>query len=302
MPQNLKGIFPPLTTPFEENAVSPDRLKDNITKYNDFDFSGYVILGSTGESIYLSDEESERLVRTARKTASAEKKIIAGTARESTKLTMEFTNRMASAGADAALVRSPGYFKARLSAEALKAHYLRIADSSSIPIIIYNIPVHTGYALPSPLVIELSKHPNIAGIKDSSGDLTFIGELLPKVAGHFDILIGAAGILLPGLIMGISGAVITLASVAPEPSLKLYNLFLEQKWDEARALQLDLIPLNKAIVKTFGVAAAKYALNLRGFYGGPCRSPLPPLKKEEKEAVEKLLKNLDLSTLIHKKG
>ena len=292
--KHLHGIFAPLTTPFVDEEIAPDHLAENISHYNRFDLSGYVLLGSTGEAVYLDDDESVILVKAARDSIPSEKKLIVGTARESTRGTIRFTNRMARLGADAALIRSPGYFKSRLTPDALALYYERIADESNIPVIVYNIPVHTGYSLTTETVLRLAVHPNIIGLKDSSGNLGFVGEVLNEIPNNFAVLLGAASILLPGLMMGVSGAIITLSDVAPKHCLRLLRLFHDQMWEEARRLQLDLIPLNKAIIQTIGVAAVKYALDLTGFYGGPCRSPLPPLNKQEEDHIRRILEKLQL--------
>jgi len=195
MTDEFKGIFAALTTPFVEDEISPDNFKQNILKYNSSDLAGYVVLGTSGESPYLSDQESERLVQTAREWAAPEKKIIVGTARESAKLTAEFTNRMAEFQIDAALIRTPSYYKSRLTGEALKAYYLTIADTSRVPVIIYHNPLHTGLSIDLELIVELSQHPNIIGMKDSSGNLAFMSELASRVTQEFSILLGAGGIL-----------------------------------------------------------------------------------------------------------
>ncbi|MFC2157538.1 dihydrodipicolinate synthase family protein [Acidobacteriota bacterium] len=294
MGMQLAGIFSPLTTPFIDEELALDHLRENIDRYNAFSLAGYLVLGSTGESIYLTDDESEVVVLAAKEASDPKKKLIVGTARESTRQTIEFTNRIAGIDVDAALVRSPGYFKSRLSREALKSHYLRIADEADIPILIYNIPVHTGYSLSSDLIIELSNHSNIIGIKDSSGNLNQLAEYFPHLREDFTVLLGAASVLLPGLIMGVSGAIITLSDVAPAQCLKLYQLFKDKKWEEARQLQLNLVPLNKALIQTMGVAAVKYSMDLLGFKGGSARSPLPGLNDSEKSKLEEILQKLGL--------
>jgi len=294
MRRSFKGIFAPLTTPFEGGDISIEKFRENILKYNNFDLSGYVILGSTGESIYLTDEESEKLVRTAIEIADSGKKIIVGTARESTKITLEFTNRMAALGPDAALIRTPSYFKNCLNRAALKNHFLTIADHSKLPVIVYNVPQNTGISVDQQLILELSKHPNIIGMKDSSGNLAFLGEVITDLSPQFNFLLGAGSILFPGIIYGASGGIITLSDVVPDMCVKLYNLSLEGKLDEALRLQLDLIPLNQAITKTIGVPAAKYALDLLGYYGGPCRLPLLPLDEKGKKIIENILNKLNL--------
>lgn len=294
MTDRFKGIFTPLTTPYQDEHFSPDKLRENIEKYNEFDLSGYLVLGSTGESVFLSDAESEELVKTAKMAAASDKIIIAGTAKESTQLTLEFTNRMADRGADAALIRTPSYMKSLMDEEALRTYFLTIADSAKIPIIIYHIPRSTGLTISSKLISDLSKHPKIAGLKDSSGNMAFLGETISLVHPQFDFLLGAASILLPGLIMGASGGIITLSSIAPSLCIRLYSLYKGKKMEDAVKLQLELIPLNKAIIETYGIPATKYALDLLGFNGGPCRPPLRSLEQQGKQDIEGILKKLDL--------
>jgi len=294
MSYRFKGIFTPLTTPYGDDHISPEKLKENIEKYNVFDLSGYVVLGSTGESVFLSDMESEELVKTAKKAAASDKTIIAGTAKESTQLTLEFTNRMANEGADTALIRTPSYMKSLMDEEALRSYFLTIADSSKIPIIIYHIPRSTGLTISSKLIADLSEHPNIAGLKDSSGNVAFLGETIPQLHTNFDFLLGAASIFLPGLIMGASGGIITLSSIAPSQCLRLFSLYREKKWEEAVNLQFELIPLNKAIIETYGIPATKYALDLLGYHGGPCRPPLRSLDQTGKDDMKTILHKLNL--------
>jgi len=291
---NFNGVFAALTTPFIEDRISPEKLRENIKKYNRFQLSGYVVLGSTGESVYLTDEESEKLVEAAKESASKEKKIIVGTARESTKATLEFTNRMAGLGIDAALVRTPSYFKSLMSQEALKRHYLTIAEQAKVPVLIYNIPRNTGISVDSNLIIELSQHDNIAGIKDSSGNLSFLGEFLPRISPKFHVLLGAGSVFLEGLLLGAKGGILALAAVVPGLCVKLYELFSEKNLEEALRLQLQLIPLNKAIIQTYGIPGIKYALDLLGYNGGSPRLPLLPLDEKGKEEIKTLLDELGL--------
>jgi 4-hydroxy-2-oxoglutarate aldolase len=294
MDNDFRGIFPALSTPFVHGEISPEKLKENIQKYNAFDLSGYVVLGSTGESVYLSDGESEELVQAAKESASPEKKIIVGTARESTKITLEFTNRMAALDIDAALIRNPSYFTPSMTHEVLKKHYLTLADKAKVPVIIYNIPQYTGVWVDIPLMVELSHHPNILGMKDSSGSLVFASELIARVSPRFSILLGAGSILLSGLIMGAGGGILRLASLAPSECSALYKLWKEGKIEKARSLQLKLIPANKAITTTLGIAGLKYALDLLGYYGGEPRFPLLPLDEKEKEDMKNTLQESGL--------
>jgi len=297
MEKRFKGIFAPLTTPFKNDDIYIEKFQENIHKYNDFSLSGYVISGSTAESVYLTDDEVEKLVKFAIEASSSDRQIIAGTARESTKITLEFSNRIADLGIDATLIRTPSYFKALMTQEALRKHYLTIADQAKIPLIIYHIPRYTGLSLSPELLAELSKHEMITGIKDSSGNMGFLDRVIPLLDPSFDFLLGAGSMLYPGLMMGSSGGVLALADVAPAQCTHLYNLFQEKQWDEAKKLQHDLVPLNQALTVEHGIPAIKYALDLIGFYGGPCRPPLLEMKETDKGQVKEILATLNLLLL-----
>lgn len=294
MKHKFQGVYVPLTTPFESEEISLARFRENIEKFNTSGVSGYVVLGSTGENVYLSDEESEKLVQAAREAAASRMKIIVGTGRESTRLTLEFVKRISRVPVDAILVKTPSYFKFRMTREALRAHYLSLAEGSSLPLIIYNFPQNTGISVDSQLLLELSRHENISGIKDSSGNISFLAEVIPNLPSDFSFLIGHGSVFFSGLLLGACGAILAMANVASSLCVKLYNLFEEGKIEEARALQLQLLPLNKTITENLGIAAIKYALDLLGFYGGPVRSPLLPLDEKEKKEVSSLLAGLSM--------
>ena len=292
--ENFRGIFAALTTPFVGEDIATERFRENIRRYNRTDLAGYVVLGSTGEAVFLSDKESEKLVAVAISAASSRKKTIVGTSRESTRMTIAFTNRVAGLGADAALVKPPHYYKSRMSQAALKEYYLGVADKSKIPVLIYNIPQNTGISVDPPLVVELSRHPNIAGIKDSSGNLANLVETLPGARKGFVFLVGAGSVLWPGLALGASGGILAMAAAVPELCTRLYTLFRKGNTEESKKLQLDLVPLNKALTQSMGIPAIKYALDLLGYYGGPPRLPLLPLEEREKRQVESFLERLGL--------
>jgi len=294
MTSPFSGVFAALTTPFEGDEVSVAKLRDNILAFNRSGLAGYVVLGSTGENVYLSDAESERLAAAAVEAAGPGKTVVAGTARESTKLTVEFTNRLAGLGVMAALVRTPGYYKSQMTAEALRSFYLAVADASRLPILIYNFPQNTGIALDSALIVELARHPNIAGCKDSSGNLAAVGDVVPNVPPGFSFLMGMGSLVLPALLMGASGAILAVANAAPGLCTELYQLFQEGRIEDARRLQLDLVPLNKAVVSVYGIAGLKYAMDLQGLHGGPVRPPLLPLSEKGKAAIKTNLQELGL--------
>lgn len=289
-----KGVYAALTTPFIREAVSLEKFRKNIERYNRSGLAGYVVLGSTGEAVFLNDDESERLVAEAKAAAAPGRVVIAGASRESARLTVDVINRLAALGADAALVKPPHYYKARMTQEALMIYYLKVADEARIPVIIYNIPQNTGVPVGSSLVVDLSRHPNIIGIKDSSGALSNLTETLPAVGPGFLFLIGAGSVFLPGLLMGAAGGILAMAAAVPGLCVRLYRLFLVNRLKEARDLQLSLVPLNKALTQTMGIPAVKHALDLLGYYGGPPRSPLLPLDRAGKRYIRKKLQGLGL--------
>ena len=294
MTKLLAGIFPALLTPFRDDEVAVDRFRDNIRKYEDFDLAGYIVLGSTGECVSLTDDESALLIKAARESARPDRKIIAGTARESTRLTIDFTNRAADLGVDAALVRPPSYYKAQMTRDVLKRHYLELADRSRVPIILYNIPQNTGITLEASLILELARHPNIAGLKESGGNIALVGELVPRLPEDFSYVLGAGSAFLPALLMGASGAILAVANAAPGVCTRIYALFREGRIREAADLQTALIPLNKAVIETYGIAGAKAAIDLQGWYGGPVRGPLSPIDEKGKTDLAAILRTLGL--------
>jgi 4-hydroxy-2-oxoglutarate aldolase len=287
----LEGIFPPLTTPFNSDEnIDLKNLEVNIKKYNEFKLSGYVVLGSTGESVYLSDKESEKVVEIFEKFTPNNRLIIVGAGRESTKETIKFTNIMSNYRVDAFLIKTPHYYKSSMNSQALKSHYLKVADSSPKPIIIYNVPKFTGIQVEAELIAKLSEHPNIIGIKDSSGNINLMGDIIRLVPKDFNILVGAGSVFYSGLLLGAKGGILALADVATQECIDIFEYTRAGKFDKARDLQLKLILLNNILTAVYGIPAIKYALDLLGFYGGPPRSPFLPLSEKAKRKVEEIMK------------
>jgi 4-hydroxy-2-oxoglutarate aldolase len=286
----LEGIYVALTTPFVGEEIDPDKLRQNVRRLNGTGVNGYLVLGSTGESVSLSDEESLELVRAVIEEAGSDKKILVGTARESTKATIDFTQSLPARGIAAVLVRPPSYFKSKMTSPTLKAHYLAVAEASRYPVLIYNIPQNTGFSLETRLVIDLAAHPNVAGLKESGGSLGFLAEVVREVRAGFHYFLGSGHVVYPGLEMGACGAILAVANAVPEMCAELYRLFKAGRKDDARNLQLDLVPLNKTLVEVHGIPGLKYAQDLRGYYGGSARRPLLPVDAKGREDIAAALK------------
>lgn len=283
---DLAGIFPALTTPFAQDAsVSLEDLKHNIQRYNQTALAGYVVLGSTGESVLLQPKEMVGILGAVKETAAVGKKLIAGTGAESTAETIECTKRAAALGYDAALVKTPHYYKSAYTPEALVAHYRRVADESPIPILLYSVPVFTGLALEAPETIALAEHPNIIGIKESSGNVARIAEMIAGAPPQFQMLVGSAPTVYPCLAIGARGAVLALASALPEKCAALHQLFRQGQLAAALKLQNVLLRASKLIVSEMGIAGVKYVMDLRGYRGGIPRLPLQPLSSGQKSRL-----------------
>ena len=175
----LHGIFPPITTPFyPDGNVYYKKLESNVERYSRTPVAGIVVLGSTGEAIMLSDQERRDVFKTARDAAAPNKVLIAGTGVESAIETLRLTEYAAELGYDVAMVRTPHYYKKQMHPANLLAFYRTVADRSPLPVIIYNFPQATGYDMPAEVVIELAGHPNLIGIKESSGDVDKVRKMV----------------------------------------------------------------------------------------------------------------------------
>lgn len=290
----LKGIFPPIPTPFIKGNVAYDKLAFNVKKWNKTGIEGFVILGSNGEYVYLSEEEKRKVVKTVVKEAAKDKLIVVGTGCESTRETIKLTKDCAQLGTDVALVVTPFYYGGAMNAKLLINHYTTIANNSPIPILLYNVSKFTHINLGVDIVSILSKHPNIIGIKDSSGNVNQLGDYINNVDNNFNVLVGTAGALLGALTLGCSGGVLALANIAPNSCVKICNLVQGNKFEEARKLQLKMIPINKAITATYGISGLKAALDMLDYFGGEPRFPLLPATETEKKEIRKILKKVEL--------
>lgn len=287
---NLRGAFPPIVTSFDETGdIAHDQIAFNIEKWNQHPLRGMVVFGSNGEYPYLTADEKLSVLETVVKTARDDMIIIAGTGCESTRETIEMTNRAGGKGAHAALLLTPNYYSGAMNQTALTRHFKTVADHSDIPILIYNVPKFTGINTPVSMIAELSRHPDIIGMKDSAGNVSQLAELLEQTPDDFQILVGTAGALLGALTLGCVGGVMALANIAPAECVALQALVDRQDFDGAARLQRRLAPVNTAVTATYGVAGLKAAMDMLGYYGGPPRLPMQPAGSEAKAKIQAIL-------------
>jgi len=285
----LAGILPPLVTPFRaDGGVDLEAFESNLESYSSFDLGGYLVLGSNGEAAALEEEEKVALIRAARRRCGS-RVLLAGTGLESTRSTIAFTRRAAEAGADAALVLTPHYYKGQMSHDALRLHFESVAEASPVPVLLYSVPSFTGLPFPPSLAPSLAGHPNISGIKESSGDLGLMGRILASVPSSFAVACGSAPVVYPALCLGAVAGILAVACCAPGPAAALYRAFLAGDHERARAVQAALTPLAVAVTATWGVAGLKAAMDAAGLRGGEVRAPLLPVPASAREELAAVL-------------
>ncbi len=286
----IEGVFPPVTTPFDDNGcIVHNHFVENIKRWNETDISGYLILGSNSESVFLNEEEKLGIVKAARKSIPPSKKMLVGTGLESTKGTIEFTRKSADCGADVAVVITPHFFKSNMSHKAFMEHYLMIADSSPISVLLYNVPPFTGLNMEAGTASALSSHENIIGIKDSSGNVEQLSEIISLTGENkFSVLTGSSIVLYPSMCVGAAGGIMAIACVLPEKCSDIIRLYKDGNHAEAKELQLRLVEPTLAVTSRYGVPGLKAAMDLTGYYGGRSRLPLLPITSAEIEEIKNI--------------
>lgn len=287
---SLRGVMTPIVTSFDERGhVAHDRMAQNLEKWNRTKLSGYVVLGSNGEWSFLTAEEKLEVLKTARQAIPKDKLMVAGTASESTMITIDMTEKAAAIGADAAIIVNPSYYKGQMTPKVLAEYYRSVADNSPIPVIIYNFPPATSMDLSAELLAELSFHPNIIGVKDTGGNIPKMGDTICKSDPSFQVLAGSASFFFPALAIGAVGGILALGNIAPDETVAIYELFNANQIGQGRQLHLRMLPLNIAVTTRFGVPALKAAMDMLGYYGGPPRQPLLPLDEGTRKELRQII-------------
>jgi len=288
----LSGVMPPITTPFQNGKLALDKLKKNFQRWNQTGLFGYLVLGSNGEAVYLNEREKIKVVEISRESIPKSKIMLVGTGMESTQETIRFTNQAAKLGADCALIVTPSYFKGSMKPQILYNHFISVAESSRTGILIYNVPQFTGINMEPELVAKLSEHSNIIGIKDSSGNIDQLSEIINLSQKGFAVFVGSAPVFFPALCVGAVGGILAIANVVPQECVRIKNLFDQKKLDEARVLQNRLTPLAKAVTTKYGIGGLKIAMDLAGYFGGNPRLPLKRPGQKVEEELKRLLLQL----------
>ena len=291
----LRGIYAPIPTPFDrEGNIAWDALDGNLEKWLASPLDGFVVGGSNGEFPLLSFDERVELTRRVSLKTAGKIPIVTGAHCPSLQETLALCRAAAAAGTDAVPVLPPHYYKRQNSNETLRAYFWKIADSSPVPVILYNMPANTGFNLTPECVREVSEHPGIIGIKDTSGDIVQITRLCLESRTGFSIFVGSGGFFLPGLAVGCTGGTLAVANLLPAACSRMMKLLQSGEVLAAREIQHRILLLNHSVTKGFGIPGLKIALDGIGLYGGPCREPLPELSPAAREEVLRLLAETNL--------
>lgn len=292
---SVTGILPPMITPFKaEGGVDYDAFVHNLNIWGKTGLSGLLVLGSNGESAYLNEEEKLRLIKLAVENSSG-KQIMAGTGMETPRDTIALTNKAAELGANCALILPPNYYDSSMNDRVLIEFFTTVADNSDIPILIYNVPKYTHVTVSPDVIRTLAPHPNIIGMKDSSGNMPGFASFMRAAKGEdFSVLVGTASALYPALSLGASGGILALANCNPNECIEIYDLFKAGKLEESRDLYQRMFPVNACVTGPLGIAALKAACDMLGYQGGHVSRPLLDLTEAELASVRQVLVSAQL--------
>jgi 4-hydroxy-2-oxoglutarate aldolase len=294
MTSQLGGILGPVVTPFDARTgdVALDGFVSNLQTHLAAGMSGVVVTGSTGEAALLEESERFLLIETARPLVAPDRWLIAGIGGESTRVTVQRARDAAAAGADAVLVVSPHYYTRLMTSDALRGHFLRVADASPVPVLLYNIPVYAHFALQPDLVAELATHPNIAGMKDSAGELEMLRQYVAVQSPQFTVLTGNGPTFAAAMALGVKGGILAFSLFAYELAREIFDASLSGGVDQAQRVQERVSTAAREIVAVMGVPGVKAALDAIGMRGGPPRSPLLPLDAAGRARVLELVRGV----------
>ena len=285
----LEGIFPPIPTPFSNDAVDHRALAGNVARWMQTKLSGLVVLGSNGEAPLLDDAESDAVIETVRAHVPRDRTLIGGVGRESTAATIAAAGRAARIGVDIALVRTPSFYKNVMTSDAFVRFYTAVADASPLPVLLYNVTLFTGVNLMPDAVERLAGHPNIIGMKESNADLVQLADTIARTPDDFVVFGGSAPTFYHALSAGADGGVLAIAGVIPDICVEMFEHVREGRHAEALALQRRITPLGRLLGAVHGVAGLKYALDQIGFIGGPTRPPLGTVPPDAQRQIREQL-------------
>ncbi|HKQ52131.1 MAG TPA: dihydrodipicolinate synthase family protein [Pyrinomonadaceae bacterium] len=293
--QGLRGVLLPFPTPIAADyGIEQDALRSNLSRWNRTGIAGYVALGSTGERVHLDERESLEVIETARACVPESLAFVVGAGQQSTRASVDEVRRVAEAGADAVLVITPHFYRAEMTQSVLVKHYLEVADASPVPVLLYSVPQLTNVTIAPETVARLSEHENIVGVKDSSGDVPALAEMVRLVPEGFAVLTGNGSALYPALCVGARGGILAIGCVAPRLAVEVYEAFGAGEHERARAAQVRLARVTRGVLGRYGISGLKAALDMLGYAGGQVRAPLQDASDEARREIEEVLRETGL--------
>lgn len=290
------GVIPPLITPFTGDELDEPSVAPVIGMMVDAGVRGVLANGTNGEAPFVDQDEADRLVESVRAALPADRTLLVGTGRDSTRATIEACRRAALLGADAVLVRPPAVFPAQMTEAALDVHFRAVADTSPAPVMIYNHPVAFGVSLSAAFVSRLAAHDNVCGVKESSGNVGLVGEHAQMLPEGRVVVSGVASTAYASLLVGAAGVILAVANVVPGLCVRLYDLVRRGDLEEALRLQRAITPLGHAVTTRYGIAGLKAAMTLAGMPGTSPRRPLLPVPPEAIDELHRLMTQLAAAT------
>ena len=293
--KSLRAILLPVSTPFTPtDRADVSGFCSNLEKWNKTGVAGCVALGSTGERVHLSDRECLEVIETARACVPSELAFIVGAGQQSTRATIDEVKQFAQAGADAVLVITPHFYRVDMTQAALTKHYLTVADASPVPVLLYSVPHLTNVTIAPETVARLSEHQDIIGVKDSSGDILALAEMVRLAPNDFAVLTGNGAALYPALCVGATGGILAIGCIAPDLAVAIYDAYQAGEHDRAREMQQTLTTLTRGILVRYGIGGLKAALDMLGYAGGHVREPLQDASDEARNEIAKVLRETGL--------
>lgn len=293
----VNGVLAPLTTPFSETGeVAYDAFRENLVKYlaNGPILKGFLALGTTGESSHLLFEEKQKLLEIAADSIPSSKDFLVGVGPGSSYEILDFLDQIAGIRIDGILLSTPSYYKSRMDETVLIRYFLEIADRSPFPILLYNIPQFSGIELDVSLVKEVAEHPNIVGMKESSGNVLYLQELLLGVEGlPFQVVSGSAETFGLATLLGVEAGILAIGCALPE----LADAVLEARdrgLEQLKRAQSRLFRVSSVVVRRLSVPGVKYTMDLCGYSGLFCRPPLRGLSEAERAVVKSVIQETSI--------
>lgn len=289
----ISGALTALITPFtEDNEVDEAGLRENIKSQIKGGIDGIVPMGTTGECATVSHEEHKRVVDITIDAAGGKTPVIAGTGSNSTREALEFTKHASESGADVAMLVGPYYNKP--TQRGIYEHYKTLAEEVDIPQIIYNIPSRTGRNIEAKTIVKLSKLENIVGVKEASGDLKQVMEIIRDSSSDFNVISGDDSLTLPILSLGGVGGISVASNLVPGKVSEMISSFREGDLETSRNIHMELLPLFKALFIETNPGPVKAAMELLNRPAGKPRLPLVEVEGKTRNKLREVLSNLGL--------